>query len=296
MPVFTRLLALAILIAAGPADAAGHKLFAWRIVGSPGTVYLLGSIHVGKPDLYPLPAPIEAAFAGSTTLVEEIDMNGANLRQLQQMVLQRGLYGSGDKLEHHLAPKTKAALAAWLRSTHQAAATFSQMRPWLASMQILATQLRALGFAANYAIDQHFLDEAAAAKKPVAGLETIQFQIDLLSGLSPDLQDKLVLSELVDAGGVAQDTATLMTAWRTGDTAGMEAVVTRAEREYPDLKPLTEAVVYRRNAGMAEQLEGFLKTPRTWFVVVGSLHLVGDRGILKLLADKGYRAEQLTAP
>jgi len=117
-----------------------------------------------------------------------------------------------------------------------------------------------------------------------------------LSGLSPDLQDKLVLSELVDAGGVAQDTATLMTAWRTGDTAGMEAVVTRAEREYPDLKPLTEAVVYRRNAGMAEQLEGFLKTPRTWFVVVGSLHLVGDRGILKLLADKGYRAEQLTAP
>jgi len=36
-----------------------------------------------------------------------------------------------------------------------------------------------------------------------------------------------------------------------------------------------------------------MKTPKTRFVVVGSLHLVGDRSILKLLAEKGYRIEQL---
>jgi uncharacterized protein YbaP (TraB family) len=48
--------------------------------------------------------------------------------------------------------------------------------------------LQALGFAPQYAIDRHFRDEAAAAKKPVAGLETIGFQVDLLSGLPDDLQ------------------------------------------------------------------------------------------------------------
>jgi hypothetical protein len=167
------------------------------------------------------------------------------------------------------------------------------MRPWLAGVQILAAQLQALGFAPQYAIDQHFLDEAAAAKKPVAGLETIGFQVDLLSGLPADLQDKLVFSELVDADNLAGDAAALVQAWRTDDTAGMEATVTRAEREHPELQPLTEAVGYKRNAAMAQQVADFLMTPKTRFVVVGSMHLVGDRGILKLLADKGYRIEQL---
>jgi uncharacterized protein len=130
-------------------------------------------------------------------------------------------------------------------------------------------------------------------EKPVAGLETIGFQVDLLSGLSADLQDKLVFSELVEADNLAGDLAAVVQAWRAGDTAGMEAAATRAEREHPELQPLTEAVVYQRNAAMARQIADFLKTPKTRFDVVGSLHLVGDRGILKLLADQGYRIEQM---
>jgi uncharacterized protein YbaP (TraB family) len=217
------LLTLILVVVACRARAAEHKLFAWRVAGDPGTVYLLGSIHVGKPDLYPLPQPIEQAFAGSAELVEEIDMSGANLALLQQQLLQRGLYTGGDKLENHLSPTTRAALAAYLQRTGQMPAALSAMRPWLADMQILAAQLQALGFAPRYAIDQHFLDEAAAAKKPVAGLETIGFQVDLLSGLPADLQDKLVFSELVDADNLAGDATALVQAWRTGDTAGIEA-------------------------------------------------------------------------
>jgi len=188
------LLTLILVAAACRASAAEHKLFAWRVAGDPGTVYLLGSIHVGKPDLYPLPQPIEQAFAVSPELVKEIDTSGSNLALLQQQVLQRGLYTGGDKLESHLSPPTRAAL---------------------------------------------------------------------------------------------------VQAWRTGDTAGMEATATRAVREHPELRPLIEALVYQRNAAMARQVADFLKTSKTRFVVVGSLHLVGDRSILKLLAEKGYRIEQL---
>ena len=224
------LLTVILLVAACRASAAEHKLFAWRVAGDPGTVYLLGSIHVGKPDLYPLPQPIEQAFADSAELVEEIDMSGANLALLQQQVLQRGLYTGGDKIENHLSPTTRAALAAYLQRTGQAPTALSAMRPWLADMQIHTAQLQALGFAPQYAIDRHFLDEAAAAKKPVAGLETIGFQVDLLSGLPDDLQDKLMFSELVDADNLAGDAAALVQAWRTGDTVGMEATATRAER------------------------------------------------------------------
>ena len=188
------LLTLILVAAACRASAAEHKLFAWRVAGDPGTVYLLGSIHVVKPDLYPVPQPIEQAFAVSPELVKEIDTSGSNLALLQQQVLQRGLYTGGDKLESHLSPPTRAAL---------------------------------------------------------------------------------------------------VQAWRTGDTAGMEATATRPVREHPESQPLIEALVYQRNAAIARQVGDFLKTPKTRFVVVGSPHLVGDRSILKLLAEKGYRIEQL---
>src|ERR1700722_8988748 len=41
------------------------KLFMWKIEGSQGTVYLLGSIHALKPGCYPLPSEMETAFAKS---------------------------------------------------------------------------------------------------------------------------------------------------------------------------------------------------------------------------------------
>ena len=100
----------------------------------------------------------------------------------------------GDKLENHLSPATRAALAAYLQRTGQAPTPLSAMQPWLAGMRIFGGQLQALGFVPRYGIDRHFLDEAAAANTPVAGLETIGFQADLLSGLPADLQDKAVFS------------------------------------------------------------------------------------------------------
>jgi hypothetical protein len=48
--------------------------------------------------------------------------------------LQRGLYTGGDKIENHLSPTTRAALAAYLQRTGQAPTALSAMRPWLADM------------------------------------------------------------------------------------------------------------------------------------------------------------------
>jgi len=36
-----------------------------------------------------------------------------------------------------------------------------------------------------------------------------------------------------------------------------------------------------------------LKTNGTYFVVVGAAHLLGDKGIIQLLKDRGYSVEQL---
>ena len=43
---------------------------------------------------------------------------------------------------------------------------------------------------------------------------------------------------------------------------------------------------------MASKIEGYLKTKETYFVVVGAGHLVGSKGIIQMLKEKGYSVEQ----
>jgi uncharacterized protein YbaP (TraB family) len=43
---------------------------------------------------------------------------------------------------------------------------------------------------------------------------------------------------------------------------------------------------------MSSRIEGFLRTKETSFVAVGAAHLIGERGILEMLRNKGYTVKQ----
>jgi len=51
-----------------------------------------------------------------------------------------------------------------------------------------------------------------------------------------------------------------------------------------------------RNVTMAAKLEDYLKGKEQFFVVVGALHLVGEKGVARLLQDKGYKVETMAVP
>src|SRR5258708_35560358 len=68
--ILTCLIALAVAVPAlaqnaPPPAAKAKKLLMWRATSPTAIVYLLGSIHVGDASMYPMPAVVETAFAGS---------------------------------------------------------------------------------------------------------------------------------------------------------------------------------------------------------------------------------------
>src|SRR5437667_5416542 len=85
----------------------------------------------------------------------------------------------------------------------------------------------------------------------------------------------------------------LTRAWRSGDAAAMQEVITSSVRDYPQLKPLMTKLLDERNNAMTTKIERFLQTPKTYFVAVGAGHLVGDKGILSQLRGGHYDVEQL---
>ena len=56
---------------------------------------------------------------------------------------------------------------------------------------------------------------------------------------------------------------------------------------------LNERLYFQRNIKMTRSIKSYLKQKGQYFVVVGAGHLIGDKGIVQLLKNAGYRITRL---
>lgn len=287
------LLCLSVVASAAATTAEDkQKHFLWKISGAQGVVYLLGTIHMGKPDLYPLAPVIETSFKQSDELVEEIDLSNANSAQtLSQRLIQQGTYPAGESVANHISRATLARLAAYATKNHLGE-NYTRLKPWLLDLLITELEAKRVGLDPALGLDRHFLKQAVQSRKPVSALETSEFQVKLFSSYPEKLQDQLLLIALINAETASDVFDGMLQAWRSGDTEAMEELLTRDLRAYPVVKPVMEKVFDERNEAMTKHIEKLLQTPKTYFVAVGSGHLVGERGILRQLQKKNYAVEQ----
>jgi uncharacterized protein YbaP (TraB family) len=73
----------------------------------------------------------------------------------------------------------------------------------------------------------------------------------------------------------------------------MTAILQKGLEENPQLWLIYDELFYKRNKKMTAKIEEFLKKRGNYFVVVGAGHLVGRRGIIRLLEKKGHPVSQL---
>lgn len=297
-----RILALIVLLpaAAGAgraSDPAGDKRFLWKASSGSSHVYLLGSIHLAKKELYPLAPEIEKAFAASKILVVEADQAKVDPAALQRMVVERGLYPAGDSLSSKLPEARRKQALELAAKVGLPAAQAERMKPWFLALNATLMKMGALGYDPQYGIDRHFMEAARAKGLPIQELESTAFQLDLLSGFSDDLQGLFVASTLEDMDGVDKKMAQMFDLWKAGDAPGLEKVVlTEGMAKRPEMAPLRLKLFDERNAAMAEKVLGYLKTPDVHFVVMGAGHLLGEQGVVEILRRKGVSVAQVESP
>ncbi len=78
--------------------------------------------------------------------------------------------------------------------------------------------------------------------------------------------------------------------WKTGDEKKMSKLLFEdALNDYPAFSEIYDSLFYDRNDRMTARIEQMLKQPQgSYFIVVGSGHLIGEKGIVKVLRKKGY--------
>ncbi len=278
-------LSLTIVVQAEPER---HCL--WRVQSERQTLYLQGSVHLLKESDYPLPEALQHAFTNADALVLEIDLGVAEDPDTQITLLSKGLLTGKATLRDVITPRTYKLVAGCLTELGADISAFARFKPWFLILAMTEIKLRKLGFDSTLGLDWHFYREAKRAGKAIRGLETLEYQLSLFDGLGDMDQDALVRQTLQDFDTIEAELGRIVTAWRNGDLATLEATLLASFKEYPDLYA---TLITKRNKAWLTTLEQLLRGDQTVMVVVGAGHLPGPDGLLEQLKKKGYAVEQL---
>lgn len=271
---------------------AGEKSFLWEVRSESNTVYLLGSVHFATKSLYPLKNTIRHAYQQSDHLVVEINPDVVPPEKMQALMLKRGVYTGGETLVSKVTKETYAQVDAQLKKSGMPIELFLKFKPWFVALTLTNLEVQRLGFDPAHGIDRYFLNQAKG-RKPILELESIEEQIALLDSLSDREQELFLLYTIEDLKSLEAQMNILMKAWVDGDTAAVESVLRKSIADRPELGPVYKRLIDERNRKMLEKIEGYLKTDRRCFVVIGAGHLVGKEGLVEQLRQKGYTVRQL---
>ena len=264
--------------------------FMWRVSARKSTVYILGSIHLLKKDVYPLDRAIEYAFDRSDYLSVEADIGDMGNIDLGGF-LTKALYPGDDTIANHLSSEAVALVKEQMERLGLPPETVMKQKPWLLALIIPSLTLMNAGYDPEYGIDKHFLNKARGDKK-ILELESLNYQLNLLSGFSDKEQGLLLLYEIKDLENLTREVDSMVKAWQAGDVQAIEGFQTKTMGEDKRFYPIYDKLINVRNKGMTAKIEKYLESSGTYFVIVGAGHLVGNKGIIQLLRTKGYKVDQ----
>jgi len=292
-----RLIFVLSFLISSNAYAANDKAFVWEVSSDTATVYLMGSIHFADKSFYPLRTEIEEAFDRSEYLVVELDISKTVSDEYNQLLAQNGIFRDGTTIKDAITDETWRQLQQRLKQLNISYDAIKNYKPGVIVLTLSAVQVMQMGFDPELGIDAHFLARASQKErsKQIIELETLEQQVNLFIN-APD--GELLLQESLYS--LDEDEllmADMVRFWKQGDVTQMNKLLFEdALNDNPAFSKIYDSLFYDRNDQMTLKIDAMLgqKTQQRnyFFVVVGSGHLIGDRGIVNALQKKGYQVRR----
>lgn len=256
----------------------------WSVTDEDGRQnWLLGTLHSEDPRLLEWPPELVGAMQSSDRMALELVPEAGMLGRLREAMS----YGDGrlrEVMGDELFDEVVSLLAADYGLTETAV---DRMRPWAVAMT-LATPPPETGMF----MDMMLGARARGAGLDVVALETVDEQIDFLSGLPLDDQIALIRDAVENHDAYRAAFEDLIAAYLDGD---LERLVALADEQFAGLpdhiaRHFQQRGLVERNRRMLERAEGWLDSGGL-IIAVGALHLPGDEGLIELLRRRGWRVE-----
>lgn len=272
-------------------SALGRAELFYEITHKGATVFILGSIHAGKPDSFPLNDTVEKAYTQSKIIAVEVDLDDPQTAQKAQKLILASINLSGDALSMYLSPSVYSKWKQYALQNNISKSWYERFRPWALVLQMSEWEMKKSGYEAQWGIDRYFLAKSHLDNKQIISLETIEEQFALLS--DPRYEEKLLEYSIDSANDVQFSLDKMFHLWKKGDEKSFEIFLNEQSSTDSKHREIVERVIERRNIKMAEKIEQLLLSGEKTMVIIGSAHLVGEKGVVSLLREKGYRVSKV---
>lgn len=268
----------------------------WKISGNglEKPSYLFGTHHLIPLSFIDGVSGINEAFEATEQTVGELDMSKMSEMQMQIMTAammppEYNYQSLLSESDFQLLDKTLKELIGFGLDQ------FGRLKPAMLSNLISITLYQKYypNLSGAISIDQHFQDEATKRLRPVKSLETADEQIFALLGSQTIERQAEMLSCMINHPDMLKEQMDrLQTAYMNQD---LKALNDLYEEELPDDPcPTTQeekdVMNKNRNVNWLKTLPGIMKE-KSSFIAVGSLHLVGEDGLIEGLRKAGYTVE-----
>jgi uncharacterized protein YbaP (TraB family) len=276
-------------IQAGMRDAVDSGLL-WKATKDGRAVYLYGTVHVARMAwIFPGPHVLKALMSSDVLALELDIMDPDILGRLQKAIARGpGTPVLPDALQRRLEARMAAACVE--------PATFAAMRPEMQAVTLEVLEGRSEGLYADYGIDVALDGMGHGLRKPVRSLETPESQAALLVSDDP-AETARAVSDLLDELETGRSPPLLRRLagdWQRGDLADLDAYASWCGcMDTPQQKADFVKLVDERNPLMADKVVKWHAEGKSLFVAVGSLHMVGPKGLPELLKARGFQVERV---
>ena len=271
------------------AKSAPDRGFLWSLRKDNRTSYLYGTIHAGKAE-WMVPGPqVSRALMASSAVAMELDVTDPQvLKKVAKDTQRRPNMALPAALQKRLA-------AAWAASCMDAA-QLNAMAPEVAVLTLSLVPSAFEGLHATFGSEIVLAGLAPFLKKPVIGLETVEEQLAILLSKDKTQMARTVQTALnrLDGPNPPRQAKKIAAVWQDGDYEALANYTNWCDCNHTaDDRKINKRLLDDRNGPMADKIDAIHTSGKTVFAAVGSLHMVGAKGLPLLLQQHGYQVERI---
>ena len=282
--------------AAKPSEIKAFTPTLYKVTGKAhnSSMYLFGSIHELTEANSTIPKSVLESFDKADVAFFELpedDLDAdpaAMFGKLTPFMLLQG----NDLITNYLSTDEIQQVAKLLPDMPDQA--ILKFRPWVLDMFLDLKDGNDAGMTADYGVDLRLVKRGKTQGKTQLGLEELEEQIGFLSSDPIEVQAKRLKKNLSDRrtkpNEAAEQTAKLLQNWVDGDVDALEKDFAEYRKDDPEFYDRLNG---QRNRAWMTKLTPYLGKSQTVFVTVGTMHLIGDDGLVKLMQKAGYKVERV---
>lgn len=240
-------------------------------------MYLFGTIHIGKKEMYPFPKKIEQALKESKFLVTETDVIDLMKGDYQDMCFLK----EDKSLSDYLSTDAQEYLKKRAKEYGLDYLSLQQYQLWYVMSLFLDAGTD--DFSSDYGVDQKIMELADAYHLTNKFLETPKYQIEAMQKVYSENEAEKVIKQIPSLTESKKQLAQLYTDYIQGKLVDIEE---QLADEFD--KKQNKILVEDRNKVWVEKFAAFIESGDIYFAAVGSGHLEGENGILTYFRDNGY--------